>query len=196
MFLRLSRNRKATEKQPKRKPKNFQTLLSQCFSLFFVFCFSVFSVVEKCIEMSGVLPKKSCVQKSCQLTDWSVGRGRGKGRVFGHVFRKNRKTEKNFSKSLIFNGLTLFGILFGGFSVAFRWLFGAEKILDFQRFAKHHASACLSMLLRIFTVRGWGVKQGIRWLGLVFGLVLSKGAKVWCPVWVLGGAKQTSKGLV
>jgi len=44
--------------------------------------------------------------------------------------------------------------------------------------------------------QGWGVKQGIRWFGLVFGLVLSKGAKVWCPVWVLGGAKQTSKGLV
>ena len=40
---------------------------------------------------------------------------------------------------------------------------------------------------------GWGVKQGIRWLGLVFGLVQSKDAKVWCPVWVLGGAKQVCK---
>lgn len=29
---------------------------------------------------------------------------------------------------------------------------------------------------------------------LGFGAVL--GAKVWCPMWVLGGAKLTSKGLV
>ena len=45
-------------------------------------------------------------------------------------------------------------------------------------------------------MRGRGVKQGIRWLGLVFGLVQSKDAKVWCSVWVFDGVKQTSKGLV
>ena len=46
-------------------------------------------------------------------------------------------------------------------------------------------------------MRGWGVKQGIRWFGLVFGLVQSKGAKVWCSVWVLGvGAKQGCKARV
>jgi len=43
---------------------------------------------------------------------------------------------------------------------------------------------------------GWGVKQGIRWLGLVFGLVLSRDAKVWCSVWVLGGVKQVCKARV
>ncbi len=41
----------------------------------------------------------------------------GLGRV---DFSENRKTEKNFSKCLIFNGLLFFGSLFGGFSVAFR----------------------------------------------------------------------------
>jgi len=53
----------------------------------------------------GVLPKKSCLQKSCQLTDWSVGRVGGRGRVFGYFFCKNLKTLKKSLKCLIFNGL-------------------------------------------------------------------------------------------
>jgi len=58
-------------------------------------------------------------------------------------------------------------------------------MLDFQRF---YAS---------LRCGGRGVKQGIRWLGLVFGLMLSKGAKQGCQAnkqarvkcWVYG-AKQ------
>jgi hypothetical protein len=42
-------------------------------------------------------------------------------------------------------------------------------VLDFQRFY-----ACLTVW---WMGQGWGAKQGIRWLGLVFGLVLSKGVK-------------------
>ena len=44
--------------------------------------------------------------------------------------------------------------------------------------------------------QGWGVKQGIRWLGLVLGLVLSKGAKVWFSVGCLVGvlSKDAKQG--
>jgi len=73
-------NCQATEKQPKRKPKNRQNLLSQCFSLFFVFCFSVFSVIEKCIEIPGFLPAKIVPRG-----------GGGSGRRVWVVKPKNRK---------------------------------------------------------------------------------------------------------
>jgi hypothetical protein len=65
----------------------------------------------------------------------------------GYSFPSNRKTEKKFRKSLIFNSLLFFGF----FSVSFRWLFGAEKPLRNNAF-KH------------FQAGGW-----------VKGRVLSKG---------------------
>jgi hypothetical protein len=125
--------RKATEKQPKRKPKNKQVLLSQWFPLFFVFCFSVFSVIEKYIELLRFLPAKIVpMQKSCQLTDWSVDRGRfGKG-IYIPEKPKNRK---EIHEVLDFQWFGVFRYpfrcLFGGFSVPFR----KPKTLDFQRFA-------------------------------------------------------------
>ena len=61
-------------------------------------------------------------------------------------------------------------------------------------------TSCKCLIFNGFThfcsAGGWGVKQGIRWLGLVFGLVLSRDAKVWCSVWVLGGVKQVCKARV
>ena len=85
---------------------------------------------------------------------------------------------------LIFNSL----MLCSGFAVN-------EKSLIFN--ALLTSSKCLSLndFTHLYGV-GRGVKQGIRWFGLVFGLVLSKGAKVWCSVWVLGGAKQVCKARV
>jgi hypothetical protein len=68
-------------------------------------------MIQKCIEK----------KQGSDLTKvkWSGGRVGGLG---GWVFSANRKTEKKFIKCLIFNGLLFFGSLFGGFSVAFRWL--------------------------------------------------------------------------
>jgi hypothetical protein len=56
------------------------------------------------------------------LTAKIVPTGGRVGGLGGWVFSANRKTEKKFIKCLIFNGLMFFGSLFGGFSVAFRWL--------------------------------------------------------------------------
>jgi hypothetical protein len=64
-------------------------------------------MIQKCIE------KKN--GSDLTKVKWSGGRVGGLG---GWVFSANRKTEKNFIKCLIFNGLLFFGSLFGGFSVA------------------------------------------------------------------------------
>ncbi len=92
------------------------------------------------------------MQKSCQRAGW-VGGFEG--------YPKNPKTPKNFIKCLIFNGL----VFWGGFGAALGWLCGVLKLLDFQRFAKHQASACPTMLLSILRC----------WAEWVNGRVLCKG---------------------
>jgi hypothetical protein len=105
-------------------------------------------------------------------------RAKGWGGFEWAVFTHKRKSVKNFIKCLIFNDLLFYAILYASFTQALRKIAFLPKmcynkashmlkLLDFQRFRKHQASACLSMLLRIFTVLGGWVK----------GRVQSKGAK-------------------
>ncbi len=91
----------------------------------------VFVVVYRCIEKRG-----SCLQKSCQLTDWSVG---GWGSCLECLFVANHKTTKKSLKCLIFNGL----MFCGSFVVA-------ENSLTFN--ALQTSSKCLS--LNAFAVLG------------------------------------------
>jgi hypothetical protein len=81
-------------------------------------------VIEKCIEMSGVLPKKSCVQKSCQLTDWSVG-GSGSERYFRILFCNSLQNSKKFQQVLDFQRFEVLAWLWSGFGVG-------EKSLTFN----------------------------------------------------------------
>ena len=68
------RKRKATEKKTEKLSKPTLSMF------FFVFCFSVFSVIEKCIEMLGFLPAKIVPRG-----------GGGSGRRVWVVKPKNRK---------------------------------------------------------------------------------------------------------
>ncbi len=63
------------------------------------------------------------LQKSCQLTDWSVGLGR-----IDHFPLKTPKTPKKFLKCLIFNGL----VFWGSFVVVLWWSCGGLNSLIFN----------------------------------------------------------------
>lgn len=58
VFRKTVQNCKATAKPLQRKLQSFQTLLSQCFSLFFVFSFAAFAVIDIYIEKTKFLPAK------------------------------------------------------------------------------------------------------------------------------------------
>jgi len=127
---------------------------------FFVFCFLFF----------GFFGDREMYRKNGRVA--CKNRAKGWGWVLGYVWVEKPKNRKNFSKCLIFNGLMLFGILFGSFSVAFRWLFGVWKTFDFQRFAN---------IKQVLDFQRF--YASLRCGGGVFCMVQSKGAKVWCPVW-------------
>jgi hypothetical protein len=91
------------------------------------------------------------------LTAKIVPTGGRVGGLGGWVFSANRKTEKNFSKCLIFNGLMFFGSLFGGFSVA-------EKPLIFNALPTSRKRLSLNAFTHLYGAGGW-----------VKGRVLSKG---------------------
>ena len=99
-------NRKATEKKTEKPSKPTLSMF------FFVFCFLFF----------GFFGDREMYRKNGRVA--CKNRAKGWGWVLGYVWVEKPKNRKNFSKCLIFNGLMLFGILFGSFSVAFRWLFG------------------------------------------------------------------------
>jgi hypothetical protein len=119
----------------------------------------------------------------------------GWGWVLGAGFLHMRKCGKKFIKCLIFKDLPFSAIFPHPFrnlsanltnskncvittpttrinSLIFNALPTSSKCLIFNGF-KHFCSAGR-------VGQGWGVKQGIRWLGLVFGLMLSKDAKQGC----------------
>ncbi len=123
---------------------------SKCYSLnnFLYFLFFIFQFFSK--------TEKYRKNEFSQCKNRANGSG-GLGRVF---FGRKLKNWKDFSQVLDFQRFDAFQWLFSGFSVAFQFyayllktcynkLLAVLKLLGFQRFAKHQASACPTMLSRI-----------------------------------------------
>ena len=108
----MSRNRKATEKQPKSNRKATEKKTEKpskptLSMFFFVFCFLFF----------GFFGDREMYRKNGRVA--CKNRAKGWGGSWGGVFSHMRKCEKKFIKCLIFNGLIFFAI----FSHPFRKLF-------------------------------------------------------------------------
>jgi len=128
----------------------------------------------------------------------------GVGSQKGHFSQKSLQNSKEFRQMLDFQRFAVLEWLWSGFGVALEWLWSKRQVLDFQRF--DNIKQVLVFQLFAFTTPNPlifnALQTSLKCLifnafthllvldGWVKGRVLSKD-----KVRVLGGAKQTSKGL-